>query len=338
MGFRFWGLAAIALAAASVPPARIEVLRSTGGLPAHIAGLFRDPLGFQQTDAGQYFVFDRRAHAVYTMAGDAARKIVEIGSEPGRLLDPTAFDLDPSDGSFVVADAPLRRSRIQVFTADGRRLAGFTLPERERPRLTLDNMVLSGIGSIQYSSGRLLINQPESGGLVSELELYGTPLRTFGQLRPTGQEADQNVHLALNTGLPLADPTGGYYFVFSAGIPMFRKYDTKGTLLFERHIEGPEVDDYLRTMPTRWPTRATQDGDVLPVVPPVVRTAGVDRQGRLWVALMSPVTYVYDVSGDKVRTVQFRGASVLTPNSLFFTKDGRVLVTPGCYVFRIADP
>jgi len=55
---------------------RVEILRSTGGLPAHIAGTFRDPFGFQQTDSGQYFVFDRRAHAVYTIAGDAAKKVV----------------------------------------------------------------------------------------------------------------------------------------------------------------------------------------------------------------------------------------------------------------------
>jgi hypothetical protein len=88
-------------------------------------------------------------------------------------------------------------------------------------------------------------------------------------------------------------------------------------------------------MPTSWPTRRTEHGDVLPVVPPAVRTAGVDRTGRLWIALTAPFTYVYDASGDKVRTVQFRGADMLTPNSLFFTRDGRVLVTPGCYEFRI---
>ncbi|HEX9368510.1 MAG TPA: hypothetical protein VF921_17910, partial [Vicinamibacterales bacterium] len=44
-------------------------------------------------------------------------------------------------------------------------------------------------------------------------------------------------------------------------------------------------------------------------------------------------TYVYDGSGEKLRTVQFKGASLLTPNSLFFTKNGRVLVTPGCDEF-----
>lgn len=315
---------------------RVEVLRSTSSLPPHIAGLFRDPIGFQQTDNGQTFVFDRRAHAVYAVAAEAAKKIVDIGPEPGRILQPTAFDIDTSDGSFVVADAPLRRPRVQLFTADGRRLGGFTLPEAEKPRIVIQAGVLNGIASIKYAGGRLFINQPEHGALVSELGPYGTPVRSFGELRRTGQEADRNVHLAMNVGLPLPDPTGGYYFVFLAGVPMFRKYDARGALVFERHIEGPEVDQYLRTLPTRWPTRRTDDGEVLPIVPPAVRTAAVDREGRLWIALMpTPVTYVYDAVGDKVRTVQFRGAGILTPNSLFFTRDGRIFVTPGCYEFKV---
>jgi hypothetical protein len=45
---------------------------------------------------------------------------------------------------------------------------------------------------------------------------------------------------------------------------------------------------------------------------------------------------VYDATGDKVRVVQFRGADIIAPNSLFFTKNGRVLVTPGCYEFPAA--
>jgi hypothetical protein len=325
----------VALTALQPAPSRVLTLRSSGGLPAHLAGSFERPLAFQQSDAGLYFVFDRRAHAVYTVANDAARKLVEVGAEPGRILDPSAFDISPADGSFVIADAPLRRQRIQIFTASGSRLGGFTLQTREIARVSMDTLVLNGVGSIQYTGDTVLLNQPESGVLVSELTLYGEPRRSFGQLRPTGQEADQNVHLALNAGLPLIDPTGGFYFVFAAGVPAFRKYDAQGRLLFERHIEGPEIDEYLQNMPTRWPTRRNDDGDVLPLVLPAIRTAGVDRQGRLWVSLMQPFTYVYDANGDKVRTVQFKGADLLTPNSLFFTKDGRVLVTPGCYEFRV---
>jgi hypothetical protein len=324
--------ALLALAQPSQP--RVLVLRSIGGLSAHISGSFQRPLAFQESDAGQYFVFDRRAHAVYTIAGDAPKKIIEVGAEPGRVLDPSAFDMSPADGSFVIADAPLRQQRIQFFTASGSRLGGFTLQAKEVARVTLDMLVFNGVGSIQFTGASILINQPESGALVSELTLYGQPKRTFGQLRATGHEADPNVHLALNTGLPLIDPTGGFYFVFVAGAPVIRKYDDHGTLLFERHVEGPELDEYLQTLPATWPAHRTDDGDTLPLVPPGIRTAGVDRQGRLWVSLMQPVTYVYDANGDKIRTVQFKGADILTPSSLFFTKDGRVLVTPGCYEFR----
>jgi hypothetical protein len=66
-----------------------------------------------------------------------------------------------------------------------------------------------------------------------------------------------------------------------------------------------------------------------------VRTAAVDRSGRLWVSFAQPITYVYDVGGDKIRTVQFRGAGVIAPSSLSFTSRATVLVTPGCYEFPV---
>ena len=248
--------------------------------------------------------------------------------------NPSAFDIDPADGTFVIADAPGGRQRVQTFTASGSQLGGFTLPGRDVPRLTLGNLVLNGVGSLQFTGRSVILNQPERGALVTELTFDGSPVRTFGALRATGHESDIDLHLALNAGLPLVDPTGGYYFVFQAGVPLFRKYDARGALVFERHIEGPEVDQYLRTLPTSWPRHQTEDGDVIPLVPPAVTTAGVDRRGQLWVSLAAPFTYVYDGSGDKIRTVQFKGADVIAPTSLFFTKDGRLLVTPGCYSFR----
>ena len=51
----------------------------------------------------------------------------------------------------------------------------------------------------------------------------GTTRRTFGNLRPTGHERDPEVHRAMNVGLPLVNPKGGFYFVFLSGMPMFRK-------------------------------------------------------------------------------------------------------------------
>ncbi len=68
------------------------------------------------------------------------------------MLDPSAFDIDPPDGTFVIADAPDgSTSGVQIFTASGSRLGGFTLPGRDVPRLTLGNLVLNGVGSLQYT-------------------------------------------------------------------------------------------------------------------------------------------------------------------------------------------
>jgi sugar lactone lactonase YvrE len=72
---------------------------------------------------------------------------------------------------------------------------------------------------------------------------------------------------------------------------------------------------------------------VEPFVRPTVRTAAVDRGGNLWVSLAVPYTYVYGPDGDKIRTVQFRGAGPLMPNSLSFGAGGRLLVTPGLFEF-----
>jgi hypothetical protein len=314
---------------------RVETLTSIGGLPPEIVGVYRDAAVFQQVSSGQYLVFDRRAHAVFGVdAGKTTTwKLVDIGQEPGRVLDPSAFDAEPG-GSFVVADAPGGRERIQVFTSSGRRLGGFTLPGRPAPRVTLDNIVLSGIGSLQYTGTSLVMSQPETGALMTEFGLGGTPTRSIGALRRTGHDEDEDLRLALNAGLPLVNPLGGFYYVFQAGLPVFRKYDREGRLLFERHIEGVELDRAIASLPTVWPRRpgSGRERD-LPLVAPMVRAAAVDGQGRLWIALLQPYTYVYDGDGNKVRVVQFRGAGIIAPSSLFFTAAGRLLVTPGCYEF-----
>jgi len=232
----------------------------------------------------------------------------------------------------VIADAPGDRPRFQFFFYTGAGLGGFTLPGRHVPQITMGDVVLSGLGSLEYTGQSILISQPEVGALVTEYGVTGTTTRSFGELRYTGQERDPEVHAALNVGVTLAIPQGGYYFVFLSGVPMFRRYDPKGRLLFERHVEGVELDQFVRGLPTTWPTRKI-GGDEIPLVGATVRTAAVDPEGNLWISLVVPYTYVYDRNGDKRRTVQFRGAGVMAPSGFFFTKDRRILVSPGCYIF-----
>ena len=328
----YWQLASpIDQVAVRVSPGAVDVLRSVNSLAPDVVGLFRDPIGFKQTANGDYYVFDRRGHTVYLVgpSGADARKLVQIGAEDGRLIEPSAFDV-AANGSFAVADAPNSRERVQIFDAAGIRTGGFILPGRGTSRVVLGSLALNGVGTLAFNGRTLLMSHPESGWLITQYALDGTPVRSIGQLRKTGHENDRDLHLALNSGIPLADPNGGFYFVFMAGVPAFRKYDANGQLLYERALQGREIDPLVDAIPDRWPRR--NNGE-LPFVTPTVRTAAVDRSGRLWVSFVIPFSYVYD-AGEKVRTVQFRAAGIVTPSSLWFGENGRILVTPGCYEFQ----
>lgn len=312
----------------------VDTLRSIGGLPPHIVGTFEEAINFQQAADGVYFVFDRRGHTVHAVTADraTARKVVEIGQEDGRIIQPTGFDI-AADGRFVVADVPRAQQRVQTFDAAGKRTGGFFLPGQPAARIIFGNLMLNGASSLQHAGATLVISHPESGALFTEYSLTGYAIRSIGRLRTTGFEEDRDLHIAMNAGLPLASPTGGYYYVFITGRPMFRKYDAKGAFVFERHIEGPELDGLLEAQPTQWPKRRVQDREV-PFITPVVRAAAVNARGELWVSLVVPYTYAYDAQGDKIRTVQFSASGIISPTSLFFAPSGRLLVTPGCYEFN----
>ncbi|MCA1583277.1 MAG: hypothetical protein LC791_00410 [Acidobacteria bacterium] len=318
----------------SASPGQVDTLRSVAGLPPAIVGQFRDPLGFHQAAGGEYFVFDRRGHSVYEVdaAATSVRTLVQIGGEDGRIIEPRGFGLHPT-GTFAVADAPNGRERIQFFGHGGSRLGGFFLPGRALARLSIGGLSLSGVGTLAFTGTTVLINQPETGALITEYTLDGTPVRSIGGLRTTGQESDRDVHLAMNASIPLVDPTGGFYVVFQAGTPMFRKYDAAGALVFERVMQGRELDPLIADTPMRWPRRTVNDSEI-PLIVPNVRTAAVDSSGQLWVAFTIPFTYVFDERGEKIRTVQFRAGGIVSPTSLAFTGRGRLLVTPGCFEFE----
>jgi hypothetical protein len=315
------------------PSPRIATLAPVAALPAHIAGSFEELTSCQQAPNGDYFIFDRRAHSVYVAPPglDAARKLIEIGAEPGRVLDPTAFDLAP-DGTFLVADAPAGSPRVQIFLASGSTLRGFRLPGRPVPRVTLRNLVLNGLAAIEYTGRSIFISQPENGALITEYGTDGQPLRSFGELRRTGHESDVNLHVAMNSGIVAANPAGGFYFVFLAGVPEFRKYDERGRLVFERHIEDAALDPFVQALPTTWKRQKTEDGEI-PLVLPSVLAAAADRRGNLWISTAVGVTFVYDGDGEKRRAVQFHAAGAISPTAMSFTSEGRLLVTPGCYAF-----
>jgi hypothetical protein len=330
-------LAAVLIAAASFAPpsvVAVEVLTPTSALPAHLAGQFGEPIGFVQATTGEYLVLDRRAHTVYRVDAKqtTVTQVLQIGFEEGRVLEPGVLAVSRDD-IFAVADAPNGLERIQYFDLKGLFLGGFYLQGRQAPRISVGSLVLNGVGSMHFTGRTFLANRPDTGALISEFDLQGRELRRMGLLRATGHEADTALHRALNTGMPLADPAGGFFFVFQTGVPAFRKYDAAGTLIYERHIEGVELDAQIQRLPTEWPAQTGPGGTLRPMVEPLVRTAAIDPSGKLWISLTAPYTYVYSAAGDKVRTVQFRGAGIVSPTSLSFGRNESVLVTPGCYEF-----
>ena len=328
--------AAVVVFGTSLVAIKPDVIRSVAAVPPHLAGQFRDPLGFQQTTDGTYYVFDRRGHTVFSIDSTmtSSRQVVMIGAEAGRIIDPTAFAVEPQ-GTFVVADAPNGRERIQIFSPAGFRIGGFLLPGRMQTRVTLGDVVINGIGTLQYTGRSILMSQPETGALIAEYTLQGNVNRLIGALRATGHEDDRDLHVALNSGIPLMDPRGGFFFVFQTGIPAFQKYDAEGKLLYERRIQGPEIDPVLAALPTTWPRRRIdpKSANEVPLVSPNVRAAALDAAGNLWISFVSPFTYVYDPDGDKIRVLQLRGAGTIAPSSLFFGVNGRLLVTPGLLTF-----
>jgi len=317
-------------------PGRVETLRSVAALPPHIAGQFRDPAGFAQLPSGDYLVFDRRGHTVYRVdrALESVSPLVSIGTEAGRILLPFGFDLDPT-GLLVLADSPGSVDRIQWFSTGGARLGGFTLRPRPDARVQFEGITLNGVSTLRVTAHQtVLLNQPETGSLITEYDFSGHVVRTIGRLRTTGHEGTPLVHLALNSGFPLPIPSGGYYFVFRGGEPHFQRYSAAGALMFDRAIQGRELDRLIQTLPTSWNRAGTSPDTTVPIVRSIVRAAAVDATGELWVSFTLPYTYVYDDDGEKRRTIQLHGAGLLAPSSLFFAPDGRLLVTPGGYVFR----
>ena len=316
-------------------PSRAERLTATRALPPDIAGRFRELANLQQGPDGFYYAFDRRSHSVHRIdAGwKSSAPIVTIGQAQGELLQPSAFD--SARDQFVVSDAPFGLDRIQLFFKDGTSLGAFQPQIRSLPRVTVDSLVMNGAGSLEFTGESILLGEPDTGWLVTEYSMTGAPLRHFGQLRQTGQERDKDVHIGLNTGFPLAAGDGGFWFVFQAGVPMLRKYDARGDLQFERHIEGVELDPIVRGLPTSWPRKRVTADRELPLIVPNVQAAAVAPDGSLWMALSLGYVYVFDRYGDKKHVFELHGAGMIRPGSLAFSQSGRLIVTPGGYEFDV---
>ena len=174
---------------------------------------------------------------------------------------------------------------------------------------------------------------PESGSLVTELGADGVSARTFGELRVDGTRTGTR-------SPPRAQQRPG-------------RDQSRGRVLLRLRRRRPDVPQVRRTRErcsssatSRAPSSTSTCGTVrrpgqgerrptasCPPSAPSSAPRSADASGSLWVSLDVPYTYVYDRIGDKQRVVQFRAAGLMTPTNLSLTPTGRLLATPGCYVF-----
>ena len=109
--------------------------------------------------------------------------------------------------------------------------------------------------SLFLPPGLVLVLGPNAQGKSNLLDrdqaAVVVKLTTIGRTITLSPETsfDVDVNQALNAGIALAAPDGSLYFVFTTGVPLIRKYSAAGALLFERHVEGTELDDTIQGLP-----------------------------------------------------------------------------------------
>ena len=186
-----------------------DIVRSIGAVPLDIAGRFRSPSGFQQSASGQYFVSIAGAHTVFWYRCTTDERLADRRNRlrawpdhrPDRIFGRArrAHSWSPT--------RPTTCERIQIFSPAGFRIRG--LPA-ERPAEAACGPGQPGGRrhrlDAQYTGTSILISQPDTSALITEYTLAGGVNRLIGTLRRTGHEDDPDLHVALNTGVPLIDP------------------------------------------------------------------------------------------------------------------------------------
>jgi hypothetical protein len=198
----------------------VDILRPTAALPLRLVEDVQSPRAFVETSAGEALILDAGTQAVYAINAERTRtrRVISVGVEAGHIIRPTGFSLGPND-LLAIADSPGSYSRLQNFDSAGRLIGWFYLAEQPGARLSLGGLSLQGPGAMASTGRTFLFSAPGTGSLINEFDAQGEAVRGIGTPRPTGQEADPALHVALNRGLPLVDPTGGYFFVFDSGVP-----------------------------------------------------------------------------------------------------------------------
>jgi hypothetical protein len=261
---------------------------------------------------GLYYVSERRRHSVIVLNErfEIQKEIGGIGSAPGRLFRPGAIDVS-EDGIIYVQDGG--NERIQSFSIDGTHLASFETGQY--------------MGFAAGTESEIYLGQPEKGALISVYSKEGKLLRSFGKLKLYSelhgeQFRDQNEEFSNGTNrIRLSVDKDGNILVSFMLIPLIQKYTSKGQLIFEQRLEGPEIDTLMQSSSGH--LTMSMDG----FTQEVIALEAVPRQnGEIGVVLTDRSIYVADQSGKRVRVLHPHVQTNFTPEMTGVTPAGELMV------------
>jgi hypothetical protein len=269
---------------------------------------------------GKYFLTDFEGNRILIVNErmELERDFGRIGSGPGRLFHPGYLDIGP-DGTVFVEDAG--NERIAKFDQSGNYLGELRVP----PHLGL------AVGS----QNELYLGDPYEGHLVSVYSSSGQKLRSFGQLKkfsdvygPAFSDKDAPYTIAFNRVRLATDEEGNVYVSFML-TPLIQKYSPNGTLLFERPLEGPELDQLFEAIQKTKYIATRGDGADARIIAldPVIDPSN----GNIMVPLVDGSIYVADREGRKINllhpVLSSKGGGFFHPFVASLGANGELLVT-----------
>ena len=263
-----------------------------------------------------YVVSERSRNSVLVIneRSEIQKVISGIGSEPGRLFRPGHLDV-ASDGVVYVQDGG--NERVQSFDLEGRYLGGFATTQY--------------MGFAAGAGGEVYLGQPEKGALVTVYSRDGKVLRSFGKPKTMSEvygaeyAGDNEVYRNAINRVRLTTEDDGSILVSFALAPLLQKYSREGNLIFERRLEGPEIDRLTRGILNDTGGNLVMSIDGFPERIMSLEAVSVSG-GEINVILTDGSVYVADREGRKVNVIRPPTVANFTPEMAGVSPAGELML------------